>query len=114
MLVFGLVCLEMFTRKNRILQGFTVLFTLCFIFNETIVVYKNLQWVREKNEWLTKDLRSLSHQKVKIRRGWMQSFEVKLKSFHISPVYQLDTKDSLVKFAGDDCTNWQYVIPKKE
>jgi len=114
MLVFGLVCLEMFTGKNRILQGFTVLFTLCFIFNETVVVYKNLQWVREKNEWLTKDLRSLSHQKVKIRRGWMQSFEVKLKSFHISPVYQLDTKDSLVKFAGDDCTNWQYVIPKKE
>jgi hypothetical protein len=114
MLLFGLVCAELFSRKSGLVRGFTFLFALLFIFNETIVVYKNWQWVQEKNELLGKNLQALSTKKVKIHRGWMQSFELKLKAYHIEPNYQLESRDSLVKFAGDDCTDWQYVIPRQK
>lgn len=114
MLLFGLVCAELFSRKNRIIQGVTLLFALLFIFNESIAMCQSWRWFQEKNELLDKNLQSLSNEEVKIQRGWMQSFELKFEAYHIKPNYQLEPSDSLVKFAGDNYPNWQFVIPKQE
>ena len=114
MLLFGLVCAELFSRKNRIIQGVTLLFALLFIFNESIAMCQSWKWFQEKNELLDNNLQSLSNKEVKIQRGWMQSFELKFEAYNIKPNYEVESGDSLVKFEGDNCTNWQYVIPKQE
>jgi len=114
MLLFGLVCAELFSRKSSIVRGFTLLFALLFLFNESIVMYQSWKWVQEKNELLEKNLQSLSNKEVKMQSGWMHSFELKLEAYHIKPNYQLEPSDSLVKFAGDNYPNWQFVIPQQE
>jgi hypothetical protein len=90
------------------------LFALLFIFNESIAMCQSWKWVQEKNELLDKNLQSLSNKEVKIQPGWMQSFELKFEAYNIKPNYEIEASDSLVKFDGDNCTNWQYVIPKQE
>jgi len=109
--VVVLVCLSLLRDPSRWVQGSALVFILLFLGNGLITSYQNWQWVREKSIPLEQALLSLRGKQVALQRGWMNSFELKLAHYNITPIYRSIPNASYQAFPGDAFSGWK-TIPK--
>lgn len=97
-----------FIRSPQIgLRSLGVVYVFLFVANGVWASSKNWEWSAEKNKKLTHTLELLSGKSVKVKKGWMMSFENKLNAFHIQPIYTEETQ-TMKTFPGDDFTGWKF------
>ena len=112
LLFIGVVCLCLLMDNNPWIQRASSLFMVLFLVNSLIAVDQNWRWVGEKSNQLERALASSSGKSLKIQRGWMKSFELKLKYYHIVPDYTLDPQGTYREFPGDSFTGWKTLVNK--
>jgi hypothetical protein len=110
--IIGIVCLFLLMDSNKWIQRTSSIFMLLFLGNSSIAVYQNWLWVHEKSKALERSLEAGSGETLKIQRGWMKSFELKLKYYHIVPDYTLDPQGTYREFPGDSFTGWKTLVNK--
>ena len=110
--IIGIVCLFLLMDSNKWIQRTSSIFMLLFLGNSSISVYQNWLWVHEKSKALERSLEAGSGETLKIQRGWMKSFELKLKYYHIVPDYTLDPQGTYREFPGDSFTGWKTLVNK--
>ncbi len=100
-------------HKSRWVSSYALFFSFLFIINSVLAVSQNWRWVFENNRELRKQLEPMQNSSVKVQAGWMKSFELKLKSNHITPIYTLDTNAVYEPFLGDAFSGWKYMKENK-
>jgi hypothetical protein len=101
-------------NHNSVWVGrYALFFSFLFIINSVLAVSQNWRWVFENNRELRKQLEPMRNSYVKVQAGWMKSFELKLKTNHITPIYTLDTNAVYEPFLGDAFSGWKYMKEKK-
>jgi hypothetical protein len=101
-------------NHNSVWVGrYALFFSFLFIINSVLAVSQNWRWVFENNRELRKQLEPMRNSCVKVQAGWMKSFELKLKTNHITPIYTLDTNAVYEPFLGDAFSGWKYMKEKK-
>jgi hypothetical protein len=95
-------------NHNSVWVGrYAMFFSFLFIINSVLAVSQNWRWVSENNRELRKQMEPMRKTHVKIQAGWMKSFELKLKHFEITPVYELDSNGVYNTFPGDAFSGWK-------
>jgi hypothetical protein len=112
LLCIGVVCLYLLMDNNPWIPRATSAFMILFLVNSLIAVDQNWRWVGEKSNQLESSLEASSDKTLKIQRGWMKSFELKIKDYHITPDYTLDPQGTYREFPGDSFTGWKTLVNK--
>jgi hypothetical protein len=107
LLIFALVLAVLMQEKKGWIRVYSIGFTGLFILNSSIAVFQNWRWVSENNTALIQELEPMRKTHVKVQAGWMKSFELKLKHFEITPVYELDSNGVYNTFPGDAFSGWK-------
>ena len=105
--IFALVLAVLMQEKKGWIRVYSMGFAGLFILNSSIAVFQNWRWVSENNTALIQELEPMRKTHVKIQAGWMKSFELKLKHFEITPVYELDSNGVYNTFPGDAFSGWK-------
>jgi len=105
--IFALVLTVLMQEKKGWIRVYSMGFAGLFILNSCIAVFQNWRWVSENNTALIQELEPMRKTHVKVQAGWMKSFELKLKHFEITPVYELDTNGIYNTFPGDAFSGWK-------
>jgi hypothetical protein len=105
--IFALVLAVLMQEKKGWIRVYSMGFAGLFILNSSIAVFQNWRWVSENNAALIQELEPMRKTHVKIQAGWMKSFELKLKHFEITPVYELDSNGVYNTFPGDAFSGWK-------
>lgn len=113
LLILAIFVLASMKHKNIWVSGYAMFFSFLFIINSAFAVSQNWIWVFENNRELKKQLEPMKHSSVKVKKGWMRSFEWKLKTNHITPDYTLDTHAVYLPFKGDAFSGWKYIQESK-
>jgi len=112
LLCLGVVCLCLLMDNNPWIQRTTSVFMVLFLVNSLIAVDQNWRWVGEKSIPLERALEASSGKTLKIQRGWMKSFELKIQYYDITPDYALDPQGTYREFPGDSFTGWKTLVKK--
>jgi hypothetical protein len=112
LLCLGVVCLCLLMDINPWIQRTTSVFMVLFLVNSLIAVDQNWRWVGEKSIPLERALEAGSGKTLKIQRGWMKSFELKIQYYDITPDYALDPQGTYREFPGDSFTGWKTLVKK--
>jgi hypothetical protein len=107
LLIFAIVLTVLMQEKTGWIRVYSMGFAGLFILNSSIAVFQNWRWVTENNAALIQELEPMRKTHVKIQAGWMKSFELKLKHFEITPVYELDSNGVYNTFPGDAFSGWK-------
>lgn len=107
LLIFVLVLATLMQEKKGWIRLYSMVFVGLFILNSSIAVVQNWRWVSENNATLFQELEPMRKTHVKVQAGWMKSFELKLKHFEITPVYELDSNGVYNTIPGDAFSGWK-------
>ncbi|MFM7595034.1 MAG: hypothetical protein ACKO4Y_02525, partial [Flavobacteriales bacterium] len=107
LLIIALTLAPLIQDKKTWIRIYSLIFIGLFIINSSIAVVQNWRWVSENNTALIQELEPMRKTRVKVTRGWMNSFELKLKHFEIIPIYELDSNGVYTAFPGDAFSGWK-------
>lgn len=110
LLLIGLVCLALILDVKPWVRLTSIAFMLLFLVNSYLAVYQNWLWVSTKSSKLKYALESQAGKMVKIQRGWMKSFELKLIRYNITPDYGFSPETLYQNYPEDSFTGWKMTL----
>ena len=106
LILFGLI------HANKWIKYYAFFVLLLAFFNVGITHKQYLSYNFEKTSIFQSEIEQMKNKKVCIKKGWMQSFEYRLKENNLDYHFCEDQKD-YKSFEGGDFSNWQYKIVNK-
>ena len=105
-ILFGLIHLNKWIKYYASFVAF-----IAFI-NVGITHKQYLSYNREKTCLFNSELEKMKNKKVCVKKGWLKSFELRLKEKEIDYHFCKDEKkqNEFLVFKGDDFSNWKYKI----
>ncbi len=106
-LIFVILLAATLQLPYKWIKAYSFVFGLLFLCNGVLGSVQNWLWVYGNNYKLRSHLEQVRNKSVKIQKGWMQSFELKLNEYQIKPISG-DTSVTYKNFSGDLFTGWKY------